>query len=82
MNEIRLYMESIEEIANKVEAKGKINTGSRDQDDDKYLECAISSDVNYIISGDIHLLEINEYENIKIIKVKDFLEIVNSTNGI
>ena len=81
MNEIKLYISSIEEMANKINVKEKIKTESRDQDDDKYIECAISGDVEYIISGDIHLLEIKECENIKIIKAKDYLDIINTANA-
>ena len=77
INEIKLYIDSIEEIANKIDVKKLLKTVSRDQDDDKYIECAISGDVNFIISGDIHLLEIKEYENVKIMKAKEFLDIVN-----
>ena len=81
INEIKFYIDSIEEIANKIIIKEKIETGSRDQDDDKYIECAISGGADYIISGDIHLLEIEKYENIKIIKAKEYLNIVNSTKS-
>ncbi|MDR0455112.1 MAG: hypothetical protein LBH20_00320, partial [Treponema sp.] len=60
--------------------KEKIKIVSRDKNDDKYIKCAISGDVNYIISGDIHLLEIKKYENIKIIKAKEYLDIVSGAN--
>jgi predicted nucleic acid-binding protein len=30
--------------------------------------------VDYIISGDIHLLELKEYDTIKIVTAKDYLE--------
>jgi putative PIN family toxin of toxin-antitoxin system len=79
-NEINFYIDSIKEVANKIEVKEKIKIVSKDKNDDKYIECAISGDVNYIISGDIHLLEIKECENIKIVKAKEFLDIVNSAN--
>jgi predicted nucleic acid-binding protein len=32
--------------------------------------------VDYIISGDIHLLELKEYEKIKIVTAKEYLEII------
>jgi predicted nucleic acid-binding protein len=44
--------------------------------DNKYIECGITANVDYIISGDIHLLEIKEYEKIKIVTAKDYLEMV------
>jgi len=69
------FINSIEEIANKIVPKRKINNGSRDKADNKYLECGITADVDYIISGDIHLLELKEYKNIKIITAKEYLEL-------
>jgi putative PIN family toxin of toxin-antitoxin system len=75
-NEINYFLHSIEEIANKIVPKRRINNGSRDKTDNKYIECGIAAHVDYIISGDVHLLEIEEYENIKIITAKEYLEIV------
>jgi putative PIN family toxin of toxin-antitoxin system len=74
--EVECFIKSIEEIGNKVISKQKIINGSRDKTDNKYLECGITADVDYIISGDIHLLELREYENIKIITAKNYLEII------
>jgi uncharacterized protein len=37
------------------------------------LECAIDGKADYIVTGDKHLLEIGEFENIEIITVKEFL---------
>jgi putative PIN family toxin of toxin-antitoxin system len=71
-NEINYFINSIEEIANKIVPKRRINDGSRDKTENKYIECGIAAHVDYIISGDIHLLEIEEYENIKIITAKEY----------
>ena len=67
------FIGSIEEIGNKIVPKRRITNGSRDKADNKYLECGTMADVDYIISGDIHLLELKKYENIKIITAKDYL---------
>jgi len=48
---------------------------SEDLDDNKFLECAVSADADYIISGDSDLLELKEYEGITITKPETFLEI-------
>ena len=47
---------------------------SRDEYDDKFIECAIDSNATYIVSGDGDLLEIKEYQNIQIITAKDFCD--------
>jgi len=38
-------------------------------------KCGITVYVDYIISGDIHLLELKEYNKIKILSAKDYLDI-------
>ncbi len=48
---------------------------SRDPDDDKFLDCAFNCKALYIVSGDNDLLDIKEFEGIKIVKVDEFLEI-------
>ena len=48
-----------------------------DPDDDKFIECAVSGNADYIISGDQHLLQLKEYSGIKILNASEFLELVN-----
>jgi uncharacterized protein len=45
-----------------------------DPDDDKVLACAKTANAEIIASGDSHLLDLNEYEGIKIMTVNQFLE--------
>jgi putative PIN family toxin of toxin-antitoxin system len=75
-NEINYFINSIEEIANKIVPKRRINNSSRDKTDNKYIECGIAAHADYIISGDIHLLEIEENENIRIITANEYLGII------
>lgn len=44
-----------------------------DDYDNKILECAVSADCNFIISGDNHLVRLKSYKRIKILKPADFL---------
>ncbi|MCL1910944.1 MAG: putative toxin-antitoxin system toxin component, PIN family [Leptospirales bacterium] len=73
---IAYFINSIEEIGNKIIPVRQINNASRDRSDNKYIECGIAANVDYIISGDVHLLELEEYENIKIVTAKEYLELV------
>jgi predicted nucleic acid-binding protein len=54
--------------------KRRIDNGCRDKTDNKYIEFGITAHVDYIVSGDIHLLELKKYESIKIVTVKSYLE--------
>lgn len=46
-----------------------------DPDDNRVLECAVTANADYIVSGDYHLRDLKEYRAIKIIRSKDILEI-------
>ena len=48
-----------------------------DPDDDKFINCALSSKVKIIITGDKHLLKVKKYQDIKIMNVHDFLKQLN-----
>jgi putative PIN family toxin of toxin-antitoxin system len=44
-----------------------------DPDDDVFLHCAVVAEAVYVVSGDHHLLDLDEYAGIPILTVRDFL---------
>lgn len=44
-----------------------------DPDDNIFLECAVSVDADYIVSGDSDLLELSNYDGIPILTAEEFL---------
>jgi len=48
----------------------------QDPDDNKFLECAVSGEADYIVSKDKHLLDLEEYEGIKILTPEGFLDML------
>ena len=44
----------------------------KDPNDDKFIACAISNEVRYIISGDKHLLKVSGHQGIRVIKLQEF----------
>ena len=75
-NDIKDYIYIIEKYSKKIVSRDNKKSISRDIDDDKILQCGIDGNVDYIITGDNDLLVLNEYNKIKIIKPKEYLEIV------
>ncbi len=65
------------QISNLVEPKIKLNVIKDDPTDNIILECAVEGKVDYIVSGDQHLLQLKEFKGIKIVTAKKFLEIIN-----
>ncbi|MBI1294781.1 putative toxin-antitoxin system toxin component, PIN family [bacterium] len=51
-----------------------LKSGSVDPKDDPFLEAAIAGQVDVIISGDHHLLDIESFDGIPIITVRTFLD--------
>ena len=45
-----------------------------DPDDDKFIECAMASKCKTIISGDKHLLKLNGYNGIAILRPRQFVD--------
>ena len=50
---------------------------SRDPKDDKFLATAVAGEADYVISEDRDLLDLGEYQGIKIVDVATFLKILN-----
>jgi uncharacterized protein len=46
---------------------------TNDPDDDHVLACALAANVDFIVSGDRHLLELSRYQGIPIVNAADFL---------
>lgn len=56
-----------------------LNIVSDDPDDDKFIECAVALDAEYIISGDKALLAVKNYMGIKILSPRKFMDSALST---
>jgi len=72
---IRGKLESIAEI---ISPDLVLNVVEDDPDDDRVLECAVKGDVDYIVTGDRHLLKLGVYEGISIVTVRQFLDAAES----
>lgn len=69
--------EVIRKNAISVEPVRKIEVIKEDPSDNKFLECAIESYADYIVTGDKHLKSLNEFEGIKIVNAREFLDILS-----
>ena len=56
----------------------RIHVIEADPKDDKFLEAAIAGKVDFIVSGDNHLLELKEFRSIPIISGREFLDWLES----
>ena len=45
-----------------------------DEDDEKFLSCALAADVAVLVSGDKHLLDLEQYQSVRILTAREFYE--------
>ena len=64
-----------------VQATGAGQGDTRDSKDDKFLDAAVSGKAAYLISSDKDLQVIGEYQNVKIVSPREFLEILSELNA-
>jgi len=57
-----------------VDPKAKLHIVEEDEEDNKVLECALSTKADIIVSGDKHLLELGKFKNTTILKPREFLD--------
>jgi len=74
--ELKEFISDLLSIMSLIEEEKIIEVIMEDPSDNKYLSCAIDAKVDFIISGDIHLLNLGEYEGIRIVTPAQFLEIM------
>lgn len=76
-----LWWESlILEKSELVVPKRKINVVKDDPDDNKFVETALEGKADYIVTQDRHLLNIKEFQGIRILTPEEFLEILKTDN--
>ena len=70
-------IDEIREIATLVTPRRTLSIIKEDEDDNRILECAAEGKVQYVVSGDKHLLFLEKYEGIEILSPAQFLRIVS-----
>lgn len=45
-----------------------------DADDEKFLSCALAANVKALISGDKHLLDLKQYQSVRILTAREFYQ--------
>lgn len=74
--EVKEFVSSLLSINSLVKEEQTIKAIPCDPSDDKFLSCAINAKADCIISGDEHLLNLDEYAGIRVVTPAQFLEIM------
>lgn len=73
--QIIVTIKSIAKLGKVITPKTKLTVVERDRSDNKIIEAAVDGDVDFIVTGDKHLLDIKKYKNIRIISPVRFLSV-------
>lgn len=71
--EIDLFLKRFSTTAIMVDPHKTVDVIEADPDDDRVLECVLDGGASYIVSGNTHLLELKEYQQIVILNPVEFL---------
>ena len=72
-NHIQAVVYDYRRFSHRVEIVGDLCIVSDDPDDDKFVECAVVSGACAIVSGDRHLLNLQDYQGIRVFSAAEYL---------
>ncbi|RLI98819.1 MAG: putative toxin-antitoxin system toxin component, PIN family [Candidatus Aenigmatarchaeota archaeon] len=72
-------LEKIVEKAILIKPKLRLNIIKEDPADNRILECALQAKADFLVSGNKHLIKLKKFKNIKILKPREFLELLKSS---
>jgi uncharacterized protein len=79
MDEIIAATDYLLRIAEFVMPEEEILVIVADPTDNKFIEAAVAGRVDYIVSGDGHLLELGSFREIPIITARDFIDLIEKS---
>jgi uncharacterized protein len=71
------FIEDLTSLAVLVPGELRLAVVSEDPSDDRFLECAIEGQADYIVSGDGHLVRLAQYEGVEILSPSEFLALLS-----
>lgn len=80
-SEARDFVKEFSQVADVVHPHEGLDVIKDDPDDNRILECAAAARSDYIISGDKHLLRLKSFAGRPIVKVSDFLDIIEGSRA-
>ena len=69
---LRTLFAKISSLCTMIEVDRIVKGICSDADDEKFLSCALTANVNVLVSGDKHLLDLKNYRSIRILTAREF----------
>jgi len=64
----------IESLCTVVHVEQVVSGVCSDTDDENFLSCALAANVEVLVSGDRHLLNLKQYQSVRIVTAREFYE--------
>jgi predicted nucleic acid-binding protein len=74
-------VQAISRVASVVRITSRLHV-VEDEPDNRIIECAIHARADFIVTGDRHLLSLNQYKDVPMIRLAAFLELLKGSEGI
>jgi len=71
-----LWFEDIVVLSQLVSGEREVQRISKDPDDDKYIAAAIEGRAAFVVAGDSDLLDLKEYEGVRLVSPRAFLNLL------
>lgn len=78
---IDALVERFRTVATVVDPQVVLDVVPDDPDDNRVLECAVTANASYIVTGNKHLLDLKEYKGIVVLKPAAFLTLLELGDG-
>jgi putative PIN family toxin of toxin-antitoxin system len=75
-NQIVRLLQAISKVATVIKTRPHLHVLA-DEPDNRILECAVKAAADFIVTGDKHLLSLKIFQDIRIITLSNFLEILS-----
>jgi putative PIN family toxin of toxin-antitoxin system len=75
-DEVTAALSQLDEYSLHVDPTETLDAVPGDTDDNRILECAVAAQAEYVVTGDNHLLRLDRFRDIRILKVADFMMLV------
>jgi len=69
-------LSKIQEFATRVDIQERVTAVQKDDADNRIVECALAARAEIIVTGDLHLLELVTFRDIRILTARAFLETI------
>ncbi len=70
------FLEGLIRVAEVTPGRLRLEVVKDDPTDDKYLECALEGQADFIISGDHHLTDLRSFRGVRIVDPSTFLRLI------